>query len=137
MALHHYDDPGLDFTPRNSGPGLLRRFTHNVLGWCDGKGAPIESDGLSFVSWCSVCGRRVLQDSQGGWFPSAIQFPPPGPAWEAPPEQDYTGMSFMQASSIAPEGKMTPLHQAFYANVKSAEAPPQEVLESLWKKSDD
>lgn len=26
-------------------------------------------DGCSFTSECARCGRRILQDSQGGWFP--------------------------------------------------------------------
>jgi hypothetical protein len=42
-------------------------------------------------------------------------------------------MSFMQAQSIAPEGEMTPLHKAFYANVPDVAEVSHEVLESLWK----
>jgi len=47
---------------------FLRWFAHDVLGWHDGRGARLDFDGCSFSSRCGVCGRRVLQDSQGNWF---------------------------------------------------------------------
>jgi hypothetical protein len=30
-------------------------------------------DGCSMTSRCVRCKRRILQDSQGGWFPAAYQ----------------------------------------------------------------
>lgn len=46
----------------------LKRFTHNVLGWHDGKGGAVGFDGCSMTSTCSYCGKKVLQDGQGNWF---------------------------------------------------------------------
>jgi len=51
----------------------IRKWFHDKLGWHDGKGGAVEFDGASLVSKCSICGKRVLQDSQGNWFPSLIQ----------------------------------------------------------------
>lgn len=45
-----------------------RWFTHDLLGWHDGQGGSHSFDGLSFGGTCSVCGCRVLLDSQGNWF---------------------------------------------------------------------
>lgn len=47
--------------------GLIRRFTHNVLGWHD-RDEQVSFDGCSFVSRCRYCGGVVLLDSQGNWF---------------------------------------------------------------------
>lgn len=30
-------------------------------------------DGVSFTARCVRCDRRILQDSQGGWFPASDQ----------------------------------------------------------------
>ena len=46
----------------------IRRWTHDFLGWCDGHGGKLGFDGVSVSGYCSVCGRRVLMDSQGNWF---------------------------------------------------------------------
>lgn len=46
----------------------IRHFTHDVLGWHDGNGGVRGFDGVSMTGQCSVCGRRVLMDSQGNWF---------------------------------------------------------------------
>lgn len=49
------------------------KFYHNAFGWHDGDLTPHTFDGASNASRCSYCGKRVLQDSQGGWFLSTIQ----------------------------------------------------------------
>lgn len=52
-----------------------RRWQHRVFAWHDG-GRVHGFDGASFYGRCSICGLRVLQDSQGGWFPSSVQDDP-------------------------------------------------------------
>ena len=45
---------------------------HDKLGWHK----PIESwgwDGASFTATCKICGKRILRDSQGGWFLASWQ----------------------------------------------------------------
>jgi hypothetical protein len=54
-----------------------RWLIHDFLDRHDGDGAPITTDGLSFVSRCSVCGRRVLMDSYHQWFAASVQRPRP------------------------------------------------------------
>lgn len=45
----------------------LRRFLCNGLGWH--RVTFIEAfDGISYVSRCERCGKRVLMDSYGQWF---------------------------------------------------------------------
>ena len=46
---------------------LFKRFYHNVLKWH----LPNEEqgfDGCSFHSNCKICGKEIMQDSQGNWF---------------------------------------------------------------------
>lgn len=45
---------------------LLKKFTHNVLGWGYPTGM-VERDAFQPVYKCE-CGVRVTQDSQGNWF---------------------------------------------------------------------
>jgi hypothetical protein len=45
-------------------------LAHDYLGWHDGDGAGKRFGGASITGWCSRCGKRMLQDSQGGWFES-------------------------------------------------------------------
>jgi hypothetical protein len=47
--------------------GPIRRFTHDVLGWHKPNEA-MTLFGINLVSYCRYCDRRILQDSQGGWF---------------------------------------------------------------------
>lgn len=49
---------------------VLQRFVHNVLGWHNGNHKYVWSIGQQWFTdyRCSVCGRRVLLDSQGNWF---------------------------------------------------------------------
>ena len=46
----------------------LRLWLCKYLGWHNGKGKPHTFDGCSFHSTCSICGKEVMQDSQGNWF---------------------------------------------------------------------
>jgi len=53
----------------------LRLWLCKHLGWHNGKLPDYKPyytsagwDGLSFHARCSVCGKRVMQDSQGNWF---------------------------------------------------------------------
>lgn len=45
---------------------LLKKFTHNVLGWGYPTGM-VERDAFKPTYQCE-CGARVTQDSQGNWF---------------------------------------------------------------------
>lgn len=47
---------------------LLRWFAHDIMGWHNGKGGPRSFDGCSLHATCSICGKEVMQDSQGNWF---------------------------------------------------------------------
>ena len=64
--------------------GLFRRFTHNFLGWHE-PNEMITQLGINRVSYCKFCDRRILQDSQGGWF-EALHQPVDKPS-AAPPRQ--------------------------------------------------
>jgi len=46
---------------------LLRVVFHDWMGWHNGKGKR-SFDGCSVHSTCSICGKSVMQDSQGNWF---------------------------------------------------------------------
>lgn len=53
----------------------LRKLTHDKLGWH----YPLEGTehipfmDISVNATCRYCGKRILQDSQGGWFLSPVQ----------------------------------------------------------------
>lgn len=50
----------------------FRRWAHNKLGWH----RPVPSlgwDGCSITSRCMYCNKRILRDSQGGWFTAGKQ----------------------------------------------------------------
>ena len=46
----------------------IRLWLCKYLGWHNGTGGFIEYDGCSIHAICSVCGKEVMQDSQGNWF---------------------------------------------------------------------
>lgn len=46
---------------------VFKFFYHNILEWH----IPNEDksfDGCSYMSTCRICGKPILQDSQGNWF---------------------------------------------------------------------
>ena len=47
---------------------FYKAFFHDLLGWHNGKGGAKSFDGASVHSTCSLCGKSVMQDSQGNWF---------------------------------------------------------------------
>ena len=47
----------------------LRLWLCKHLGWHNGELPDVIAwDGCSLHARCSVCGKRVMQDSQGNWF---------------------------------------------------------------------
>lgn len=46
----------------------IRLLFCKVFGWHNGRGGLLSFDGASYCSTCSICGKKVLQDSQGNWF---------------------------------------------------------------------
>ena len=48
--------------------GFMKWFYHDILGWCESE-ETIYLAGINLKSKCKYCGKTILQDSQGGWFP--------------------------------------------------------------------
>ena len=46
---------------------IFKLFFHNFCGW-HLPTKEITFDGCSCCSKCRICGKHILQDSQGGWF---------------------------------------------------------------------
>ena len=49
-------------------PHRVRLWLCQRLGWHDGEGRIDSFDGCNVHSTCSVCGKKVMLDSQGNWF---------------------------------------------------------------------
>lgn len=50
-------------------PTRWQRWAHDKLGWHRPvEDVPVRLEGINFVSRCSMCAERILQDSHGGWF---------------------------------------------------------------------
>lgn len=45
----------------------LNWFYHDIMGWHK-PDEKIGFDGASFTAKCKICGKEILQDSQGNWF---------------------------------------------------------------------
>lgn len=45
----------------------LNWLYHDIMGWHK-PNEKIGFDGASFTSKCKICGKEILQDSQGNWF---------------------------------------------------------------------
>lgn len=46
---------------------IYKKFFHGVLGWHVPNNKR-SFDGCSFHSICKICGKDIMQDSQGNWF---------------------------------------------------------------------
>lgn len=46
----------------------IRKWADKYLGWHSPRGDVRGFDGCSFTSICRICGKSVMQDSQGNWF---------------------------------------------------------------------
>jgi hypothetical protein len=49
-------------------PGPVKRWGCRVLHWHIGHICRARWDGCNMHSTCVVCGKEVMQDSQGNWF---------------------------------------------------------------------
>ncbi len=48
---------------------LFKRFFHDILGWhVVSKDDKCYYDGCNVHCKCAICGKEVMQDSQGNWF---------------------------------------------------------------------
>ena len=46
---------------------IFKRFYHDLLEWHIPNNEE-GFDGCSFTSTCKICGKEIMQDSQGNWF---------------------------------------------------------------------
>lgn len=46
---------------------IFKFFYHDLLGWHIPNNE-LGFDGCSLISTCKICGKEILQDSQGNWF---------------------------------------------------------------------
>ena len=46
---------------------LLEWLTHDILGWHK-PNDNYERRGINIISTCKICGKKIMQDSQGNWF---------------------------------------------------------------------
>ena len=54
---------------RKSKNKFLKELNCDQFDWHDGNGQAYHKfDGATFHSTCSICGKEVMQDSQGNWF---------------------------------------------------------------------
>ena len=48
---------------------VFKQFYHNILEWHIPDDLSYEGfDGCSIHSVCKICGKEIMQDSQGNWF---------------------------------------------------------------------
>lgn len=48
--------------------GIGKWLLHDIMGWCTPDDMQ-NFDGCSWESKCKHCKKKILQDSQGNWFP--------------------------------------------------------------------
>lgn len=48
--------------------GVGKRLFHNLMGWHLPENEKNELLGVNITSKCRLCGREIMQDSQGNWF---------------------------------------------------------------------
>ena len=47
---------------------IFKWFYHDVLKWHLPNDESQEFDGCSFHAHCKICGKEIMQDSQGNWY---------------------------------------------------------------------
>jgi hypothetical protein len=47
---------------------VFKRFYHHILQWHLPNNEPQEFDGCNICAKCKICGKSIMQDSQGNWF---------------------------------------------------------------------
>jgi hypothetical protein len=47
---------------------IFKLFYHDILEWHLPDDKPQKFDGCSFHAHCKLCGKEIMQDSQGNWF---------------------------------------------------------------------
>lgn len=47
---------------------IFKRFYHNILEWHLPDDKPQKFDGCNIHAHCKLCGKEIMQDSQGNWF---------------------------------------------------------------------
>ena len=47
---------------------IFNGFYHNIMEWHLPDNKPQEFDGCNFHSHCKICGKEIMQDSQGNWY---------------------------------------------------------------------
>lgn len=47
---------------------IFKRFYHDILEWHLPSDEPQEFDGCNIHTKCKICGKSIMQDSQGNWF---------------------------------------------------------------------
>lgn len=47
----------------------MKWLCHDFAGWHEpDPDKEIEFDGCNHITYCKICGKRIMQDSQGNWF---------------------------------------------------------------------
>lgn len=47
---------------------FLKLFYHDIMEWHIPSNEPSEFDGCNIQAKCKICGKSIMQDSQGNWF---------------------------------------------------------------------
>lgn len=47
---------------------FFKQLYHNIMGWHLPSDEPQKFDGCSFHARCKICGKEIMQDSQGNWY---------------------------------------------------------------------
>ena len=47
---------------------IFKRFYHDIMKWHLPSDEPQEFDGCNIHAKCKICGKNIMQDSQGNWF---------------------------------------------------------------------
>jgi len=47
---------------------IFKPLYHNIMGWHLPSNEPQKFDGCNIHATCKICGKSIMQDSQGNWF---------------------------------------------------------------------